>query len=580
MFLTGKSISSRIVMGEVLKYVPFSCDRSLRKNENEGAQELTKQYYATKERAMQELIKLGERIEQTGNSENTAFVFAHQEILSDPTMDKEIVELIGDEAYCPDSAIIKIYEKYIKIFSKSKNKVIQERASDLRDVQTRLLRCWHHMPEKNLSSLDRPCIVVAEELFPSDTLGLDQKNILGIITQNGGTTSHTAIIARSMEIPALLGVSGIVDAVHDGEFVILDGVRGRALLDPDAETQQEYTAHIAKAERELAITRRYFQKTAETLDGTCMELRVNIASDELHRLDRVPYLDGVGLFRSEFLYLSQDSLPSEEFQFEAYKTVAEAFKGKPVVLRTLDIGGDKQVSYMDLPHEENPFLGNRGLRLCLSREDLFRNQLRAALRASAYGDLRIMFPMVTSLNELRQAKKILLDVEDELTAEKIAWNPQIKVGIMIEVPAIALIADQIVDEVDFVSVGTNDLCQYLCAADRMNADVKAYYQDYHPAMFRLLSELVKVFAPAGKCLSICGELAGDTLVQPLLVGLGVRTLSMDVTSIARAKRVIRHLKLEETQQLATQVLQMKTNDEIVGCLNKFADMLRAREAEL
>lgn len=243
-------------------------------------QELTKQYYATKERAMQELIKLGERIEQTGNGENTAFVFAHQEILSDPTMDKEIVELIGDEAYCPDSAIIKIYEKYIKIFSKSKNKVIQERASDLRDVQTRLLRCWHHMPEKNLSSLDRPCIVVAEELFPSDTLGLDQKNILGIITQNGGTTSHTAIIARSMEIPALLGVSGIVDAVHDGEFVILDGVRGRALLDPDAETQQEYTAHIAKAERELAITRRYFQKTAETLDGTCMELRVNIASDD------------------------------------------------------------------------------------------------------------------------------------------------------------------------------------------------------------------------------------------------------------------------------------------------------------
>lgn len=578
MILSGKSISPRIVMGEVLIYTPFTCERSIRKNETEDPQVLLSQYRETKQRAGQELAALKERVEREGGQEHAAFVFAHEEILADPTMDEEIEELICEESLCPDSAIIQVYEKYIRVFSKNKNKVIQERASDLRDLETRLLRCWHRQPEKNLASLPGPRIVVAAELFPSDTLGLDKKNILGIITEKGGTTSHTAIIARNMEIPALLGVQGILDGLQDAELAILDGVEGRAVLRPDKETQEQYRPRIAKAERELAITHRYFKQDPVTLDGTRVELRVNIASAELHGLDRVPYLDGVGLFRSEFLYLAQEALPPEEFQFEAYKSVLEAFEGKPVVLRTLDIGGDKQVPYMELPREDNPFLGNRGLRLCLSHEELFCSQLRAALRASAFGDLRIMFPMVTSLNELRRAKELLRTAGEELTAQGIPWNPQVKVGVMIEVPSIALIADQIVDEVDFASVGTNDLCQYLCAADRMNAGVKAYYQEYHPAVFRVLRSLVEVFAPAGKCLSICGELAGDTLVQPLLVGLGIRTLSMDVSSIARAKRVIRHLELSEAQQLASEVLQMKTDTAIAARLALFAEHLRTREA--
>lgn len=570
MKMKGVSTSPRIVIGEVMKYVPFICDVEIRTYTDHDAKTELDLYQKAKEKACGELDSLGEFL-KNNNSANIDFVVAHKEILNDPCMDSEIRQLIENSSYCTDSAVVTVVDQYRNMFAKNKNVLIREKASDLQDVKMRLLRCYYGKPEKNLAHLSKPCIVVAEELFPSDTLCLDSNNIMGIITENGSLTSHTAIIARSLNIPAILGAEGVMGAVEDGDQVILDGSNQEVLIGASVEDIHSYNEKAALIEKDMEITHQYYKREPVTLDGIKVDLRINIASAEFDRADKIEFLDGVGLFRSEFLYLSQKSLPTEEDQFNAYRKVAEIFGDKPTVLRTLDIGGDKQVPYMELPKEDNPFLGNRGLRLCLNHEDIFRTQIRAALRASAYGNLMIMFPMVTSINEFRAAKGIIKDVMHELDEQKIDYNKNVKIGIMIEVPSIALIADQIIDEIDFASVGTNDLCQYLCATDRMNSTVKEYYQDYHPAMFRVLKQLVNVFEPAGKCLSICGELAGNPLVIPLLAGIGIRTLSMNDTSIAKAKRILCNIKMEEARELASEVLEMKSNIEIEKKLREFSE---------
>lgn len=570
MKMKGVSTSPRIVIGEVMKYVPFICDVEIRTYTDHDAKTELDLYQKAKEKACGELDSLGEFL-KNNNSANIDFVVAHKEILNDPCMDSEIRQLIENSSYCTDSAVVTVVDQYRNMFAKNKNVLIREKASDLQDVKMRLLHCYYGKPEKNLAHLSKPCIVVAEELFPSDTLCLDSNNIMGIITENGSLTSHTAIIARSLNIPAILGAEGVMGAVEDGDQVILDGSNQEVLIGASVEDIHSYNEKAALIEKDMEITHHYYKREPVTLDGIKVDLRINIASAEFDRADKIEFLDGVGLFRSEFLYLSQKSLPTEEDQFNAYRKVAEIFGDKPTVLRTLDIGGDKQVPYMELPKEDNPFLGNRGLRLCLNHEDIFRTQIRAALRASAYGNLMIMFPMVTSINEFRAAKGIIKDVMHELDEQKIDYNKNVKIGIMIEVPSIALIADQIIDEIDFASVGTNDLCQYLCATDRMNSTVKEYYQDYHPAMFRVLKQLVNVFEPAGKCLSICGELAGNPLVIPLLAGIGIRTLSMNDTSIAKAKRILCNIKMEEARELASEVLEMKSNIEIEKKLREFSE---------
>nr|WP_305182530.1 phosphoenolpyruvate--protein phosphotransferase [uncultured Schaedlerella sp.] len=573
MKLKGVSTSPQIVIGEVMQYVPFTCEVEPRQLEDHKAAEEVGLYQRAKEAAFLELSVLGEILEKKESS-NTDFVAAHQEILNDPVMDQEIRQMIEGGPYYADFAVTSVFDRYRELFAANKNALIQERASDLQDVKMRLLRCYYGEPEKNLSKISKPCIIAAEELFPSDTLCLDEENIKGIITEKGSLTSHTAIIARTLDIPALLGAEGIMGAVQDGDRVILDGTAQEAVVGADAKAVDRYLEKAGNIEKDMEITRLYYKKEPLTADDVKIDLRVNIASPEFDRTDKVPYLDGVGLFRSEFLYLSRKNLPSEEEQFLAYRKIAGIFKEKPVVLRTLDIGGDKQVPYMELPKEDNPFLGIRGLRLCLNREDIFRTQLRAALRASAYGNLMIMFPMVTSINEFYVAKKIVKDIEKELDEQEIAYDHNIKVGIMIEVPSVALIADQIIDEIDFASVGTNDLCQYLCAADRMNHAVKDYYQDYHPAVFRVLRDLASVFEASGKCLSICGELAGDPLAIPLLAGIGIRTLSMNETSIARAKRVICNMRMEEAKALAEEALDRKSNWEIEKLLREFQEKNR------
>lgn len=569
MELTGKPVSAGIVMGEVLRYIPFTpvlAQAPLA----EGAQaQAWEQYLAAKAQAKAELDTLEQRMAQT-DPEKAKIMAAHEEILADPAMDDEIRLLVMEQRCGPDAAIAQIYDTYAAILAKSKNPIMRERASDLRDVKRRLLRCWANAPEQDLSSLPRPAIVVADDLFPSDTASLDRARVLGIITQVGGSTSHTAIIARSYEIPAVLGVEGAMDALKDGQFVILDAQEGRVILDPSEEEKERYRQQAARLQAEMQITKAYRDKAPVTQDGCRIEVHLNVAAATEQELAGTAYADGCGLFRTEFLYTDGQGLPDEAQQFRIYKKVLSAFGDKPVTLRTMDIGGDKQVPCLDLPKESNPFLGVRGLRLSLSKPDLFRTQIRAALRASAHGKLQIMMPMVGALDEVYAAKEIIQAEGNGLDAAGIPWDHAIQIGIMVEVPSIALIADRVAEEVDFVSVGTNDLIQYLCAADRMNPGVRPYYQEYHPGLFRLLDILSQTFQAAGKPLSICGELGADPLAIPALIGLGIQKLSMGASSIPGAKRVIRNLDLAQAKALAKDILSMKTAGDIQARLTAFS----------
>ena len=535
-------------MGEVLRYIPFAPVLT-QAPLAEGTQgQAWDQYLATKEKAKGELGALEQRMAQT-DPEKAKIMAAHQEILADPAMDDEIRGLVMEQLCSPDAAIAQIYDTYAAILTKSKNALMRERASDLQDVKRRLLRCWAGAPEQNLSTLAKPVIVVADDLFPSDTASLDRARVLGIVTQVGGSTSHTAIIARSYEIPAVLGVTGAMDALADGQFIVLDAVEGRVIPNPTEEEITRYSQQAAQLQAELQITKAYRDKLPVTLDGHRVEVHLNVAAATEQELAGAAFADGCGLFRTEFLYTSSQGLPDETQQFQIYKKVLTAFGDKPVTLRTMDIGGDKQVPCLDLPKESNPFLGVRGLRLSLSKPELFRTQIRAALRASAHGKLQIMMPMVGALDEVYAAKAIIQAEGEKLDAQGIPWDHAVPIGIMVEIPSIALIADRVAEEVDFVSVGTNDLIQYLCAADRMNPGVRPYYQDYHPALFRLLDILSQTFREAGKPLSICGELGSDPLAIPALVGLGIQKLSMGAAAIAGAKRVIRNLDLPQAQAM-------------------------------
>lgn len=570
MELTGKPVSTGIVMGEVLRYIPFAPVLT-QAPLTEGTQgQAWDQYLATKEKAKGELGALEERMART-DPEKAKIMAAHQEILADPAMDDEIRGLVMEQLCSPDAAIAQIYDTYAAILAKSKNALMRERASDLQDVKRRLLRCWAGAPEQNLSSLAKPVIVVADDLFPSDTASLDRARVLGIVTQVGGSTSHTAIIARSYEIPAVLGVTGAMDALADGQFIVLDAVEGRVIPNPTEEEITRYSQQAAQLQAELQITKAYRDKLPVTLDGHRVEVHLNVAAATEQELAGAAFADGCGLFRTEFLYTSSQGLPDETQQFQIYKKVLTAFGDKPVTLRTMDIGGDKQVPCLDLPKESNPFLGVRGLRLSLSKPELFRTQIRAALRASAHGKLQIMMPMVGALDEVYAAKAIIQAEGEKLDAQGIPWDHAVPIGIMVEIPSIALIADRVAEEVDFVSVGTNDLIQYLCAADRMNPGVRPYYQDYHPALFRLLDILSQTFREAGKPLSICGELGSDPLAVPALVGLGIQKLSMGAAAIAGAKRVIRNLDLPQAQALAQDILSMKTAGAVQARLTAFSN---------
>lgn len=528
----GNPVSKGAAVGRVYKYVPYQAVVEQTGIRPEQAEEELAAYRAARERAGAELSAMRERLGE-GDADKAAILGAHAEILADPALDEMVSGLIRDEYYNAKWAVDRAFSKFIKMLSRVKDDMIRERIADMKDVRLRLLRSCDGAGEVNLGALTEPVVVVAQDLFPSDTASLKREMVLAIVTEVGGATSHTAIIARSYEIPALLGVSGAMDLLTDGQVVGVDAIDGVLATD----LSPEETAALEKKGEACRIhaleTRKYQGAEPVTGDGVRIDVELNIGSASPEELEAACFTDGVGLFRSEFLYMGRDTLPGEDEQVEIYTRVLKAFEGRPVTLRTLDIGGDKKLDCLELPKEENPFLGNRALRLCFTYPEIFKTQLRAALR----------------------------EAEEELKAEGKPFGP-VKTGIMIEIPSIALIADMAVREVDFASIGTNDLCQYATAVDRMNPAVSAYYQKYHPAMFRLIRTVVETFNRAGKPICVCGELGGDELAAAVLVGLGMRKLSMGRAFVAQTKKMITGMTISRAREIACKVCDMETAAEI------------------
>lgn len=584
-YLDGKPVSPGFAIGPIFAYHPFEPVISEESLKPEEIPLMHARYLQLKNTAKTELEEIHDLLFNDDPKKAKIFA-AHQDILLDDEIDDEVLSAI-DGGEPVDRAVNNAYTVFIKMLAKNKSPLIRERGDDLRDVLKRLLRIYAGVPEQNLSALTKPVIVAAHELLPSDTATLDRRNTLAIVTEMGGETSHSAIIAKSYGIPAVLGISGLMSelvlqrrnfeinygisdfsASDVDDRVILDAEKGKLILYPRQETVTEYETKLENYKKAAGALSHWHTKTPVTADGVRIGVMLNIAAATHEELKTVGYADGVGLFRTEFLYLGRDSLPTEDEQYEVYHRVLAIFGNKPVTLRTLDVGGDKQLDCLDLPHEDNPFLGNRALRLCLSRQDVFRTQLRAALRAGLHGNLRIMFPMVGSVDDIVCAKQAVTAAAQSLKEDGIPYDEHVKLGIMIEIPSIALMAEEVAQIVDFASIGTNDLCQYLLAADRMNPAVADYYQSYHPAMFRLISTVAQAFNRAGKDLCVCGELGGDRLAGPLLIGLGLRSLSMNASSIGRCKKTICELTLERTEYLAHEVLKAHTAQSVESFLRE------------
>ncbi|MCL2441025.1 MAG: phosphoenolpyruvate--protein phosphotransferase [Treponema sp.] len=517
-------------------------------------------YFSVKKQALEELEKIKVSMLKV-DSAKAAIFDAQKEIVEDIIINEEIPARILNERWSGAWAVYQVYETVLNVLRNTPDPLISERAADFDDVRALLLKIWYGQKTEGLSNLPEPVIVAARELLPSDTAGLKRDKVLAIITEAGGITSHTAIIAKSFGIPAVLGIEGLLNSIKQGQLVAVNAEEGTVIVDPKDDVKKEFLEKSGVFNRERQETEGFLEKEGRTACGTKIEISLNISSSNDEELKMQSFTDSVGLLRTEFLYMEHNKLPPEDEQFYSYKKILECFNEKPVVLRTLDIGGDKQVPYLDFKREDNPFLGNRGIRFCFSNRDILKTQIRAALRASVYGNLWILLPMITSLDDIRNAKKIIKEAGNELKKEGIKFN-DVKTGIMIEVPGIAHIADLAAQEVDFASIGSNDLCQYLCAADRMNETVESYYQCYHPAVFRLIKTAISAFNDAGKSISICGELGNDVKAVPVLIGLGLRKFSMGAASIAAVKKTISGLTIEKAQETALHVLGLPTAEEI------------------
>lgn len=551
----GTPISRGIAIGTAYRYQPQTfTEPVMNKVNSEEKDEALRRYALARDAARRELEDIRQRLEDNDQAKIFA---AHIDILCDEVVDEEIRDCILEGSYQEDWAIFSVYQKYIQMLDQAKDALIRERVADFKDVANRLLRCLAGVPEKNLGMLEKPVIIVAHDLLPSDTATLDRNMALGIVIEVGGMTSHSAIIARSYGIP-LLCVREALRLVSDGDKLIVDGLDGALLVSPNEREIMKYEITRAKWLGQKEDLNSYLSITPTCSDGTRIDVELNIGSATAAELEGAAYTDGVGLFRTEFLYMERSRLPSEAEQFEIYKEVLAKFGERHVTLRTLDIGGDKTLDCMELPEEQNPFLGKRALRLSFEDPVTFKTQLRAALRASVYGNLGIMFPMVASMDDLRRAKAIVKETQEELAEKAISFDTEVKLGIMIEIPSIAMIADLVVAEVDFASIGTNDLTQYFLAVDRMNPTVSQYYQSYHPALFRLIGYVAEQFRKAGKPLGVCGELAGDPLAAAVLIGLGIRRLSMGVSSVASIKKLISGLSIEWAAKLAKRVRELAT----------------------
>ena len=488
--------------------------------------------------------------------EEEAQVFdAHLMVLSDPELIGQVKDSITSNKVNAESALKEVTDMFISIFAGMEdNPYMQERAADIRDVSKRILAHLLGVKIPSPATIKDEVIIVAADLTPSDTAQLNRQYVKAFVTDIGGRTSHSAIMARSLEIPAIVGTKEVTSIAKDGDIIIVDGLSGEVFLNPSEEVVAEYRAKAEAFAAQQAEWEKLKDSKTYTKDGHQVELAANIGTPK--DLEGVVNngAEGVGLYRTEFLYMDSHEMPTEEDQFEAYKAVLEGMNGKPVVVRTMDIGGDKELPYLPLPHEMNPFLGYRAIRISLNEPEMFRTQLRALLRASVYGKLRIMFPMIATLNDFRGAKALLEEEKAKLIEEGVAVSDDIQVGIMIEIPAAAVLAHQFAKEVDFFSIGTNDLIQYTMAADRMNERVSYLYQPYNPSILTLIKHVIDSAHKEGKWAGMCGEMAGDQTAVPLLVGLGLDEFSMSASSVLKTRSLISKLTLSDMQALAAKAI--------------------------
>ncbi len=496
----------------------------------------------------------------------------HLMLLQDPMMTMEIEGKIDSEKLCSEAAIEDVCTMYADMFASMDDELMQQRAADMRDIKTRMQKVLLGVKSVDVSALPKGSVLVAEDLTPSVTAGINPENVTGIVTELGGRTSHSAILARALEIPAVVAAAGILSQAADGDEIILDGESGEIFVKPEESVKAEYEAKRASYLAEKEELKKYVGRETITKDGVKIEVAANIGRPE--DVDRVLSYDaeGIGLFRTEFLFMDRTSMPTEEEQFEAYRKVAIAMNGKPVIIRTLDIGGDKEIPYMGLKKDENPFLGYRAIRFCLDRkDDIYRPQLRALLRASAFGAIKIMVPMVTCVEEYREAKALIHEIMDELEQEGIPYNKDIQVGIMVETAAASLMADVFAREVDFFSIGTNDLTQYTMSVDRGNDKVSYLYSTFNPAVLRSIRHIIECGRKEGIMVGMCGEAASDPLMIPLLVAFGLNEFSMSASAVLKARKMITECDSRKLQEMADKAMSFVTASEIESFMREFTE---------
>lgn len=514
-------------------------------------------------------MEMAESLANKVGGKEAEILNGHVLLLSDPMLSEEIKQKIQNELVNAEFAVDSVYDMYAGMFASMDDELMQQRATDMKDLKVRILKGLLGMADVDVARLPEGSILVAEDLTPSMTAGLNPQTVYGIVTELGGRTSHSAILSRALEIPAVVAISGLLDNIHDGDTVCFDGDKGEVVIHPDADTLAEYEKKKEAYLLEKKELENYKGKPSVTKDGRKVEIVANIGKPEDAQRALEYDAEGVGLFRTEFLFMDRDNAPTEEEQFEAYKKVATLMKDKPVIIRTLDIGGDKEIPYLGIEQDENPFLGYRAIRLCLDRkEDLYRPQLRALLRASAFGDIRIMIPLITCVDEIREAKALIREIMEDLDRENIAYNKNIQVGIMVETAASSIMADVFAKEVDFFSIGTNDLTQYTMCVDRGNAKVSYLYSPLNPAVLRSLKRVITSAKEAGIMVGMCGEAAADPLLIPLLLVWGLDEFSMSASSILKSRKLVTNSSIADLEKIEKEVMKFTTEKEVREYMEK------------
>ncbi len=540
-----------------------------RENITDAAAEIQR-FKGALETSMKQTEALAADLAQRVGEKEAEILNGHIMLLSDPMLTGEIEAMITNDSVNREFAIETICTNYANVFASMGDELMQQRATDMKDIKTRMQKVLLGVESVDIAALPEGSIILAKDLTPSMTAGINPANVTGIVTELGGRTSHSAILARALEIPAVVALTGILNEVKNGDVLVLDGTDGTVLVNPEDSILAEYQGKRAAFLKEKKELEQYIGRPSVTKDGVHVEVVANIGKPE--DVDKVLQYDGegVGLFRTEFLFMDRDAMPTEEEQFEAYKKVAIAMNGKPVIIRTLDIGGDKEIPYMGLEKDENPFLGYRAVRFCLDRkDDVYRPQLRALLRASAFGNIKIMIPLVTCIDEYRQVKALVEEIKQELTDKGFAFNKDIPLGIMVETAAASLIADIFAKEVDFFSIGTNDLTQYTMSVDRGNDKISYLYSTFNPAVLRSIKRIITCAREEGIMVGMCGEAASDPMMIPLLLAFGLNEFSMSPSAILRARKMITEYSTEELQAVADQAMGFATTAEVENFMREF-----------